>query len=242
MGRGDFVWGWDCRLVFGVEDVGGEGVECAGEEAVADGEGGAVDAVGVGSFGQGGVEAYALTLAGEVDECCAAFAAGYLNDGTVFVREQVLDLSVHGFAEVDGGYGLRVLEFIIAACADAVVAPVVLAGAAGGTAEEQRASVLACGEEHEACAHLVVGHAGRLVLVAVGVVALDPCDELRGTGGVVPVGEVGAVVAALAESLAQGVAVVAGDEVHVLGVLGFLDVAVLKHLAVDVEAVGHEQG
>ena len=71
-------------------------------------------------------------------------------------------------------------ELGIATSADAVVAPIILAGAAVGTAVEQRATMLTSGEEHPTGANLLVGEPGALVGVAICIVALYPGYEVVG--------------------------------------------------------------
>ena len=104
--------------------------------AIFHGENGSTYSVGVRSVGQGGVEFYLVGGGGEVDEHCAGVAAAHFDHFVAVVGEDLFGLTGHSCAEVVGGHDLRVLEFVVAASADAVIAPVVLAGGAGGTAVE----------------------------------------------------------------------------------------------------------
>ena len=90
----------------------------------------------------------------------------------------------------------------------------------------------ACGEDVPCHADLLVGEAGAFVGVAVCVVALDPCHQVAGPHGMLPVVEVDAGDGAFLKGVAQDVAVVRGGLGDVGGILVFLDVLVLEHFAV----------
>ena len=96
-----------------------------------------IDAVGVFAVREVGGHLHLLLFVGEVDEGHALVAAHDGDDGAVIAGGDGLGQACHGRAEPVGGDDLGMLELGIAAGADAVVTPVVVAGAVVGTAEEE---------------------------------------------------------------------------------------------------------
>lgn len=146
--------------LFGVEDVGGHGGDVAVELAAFDGEFAAGDFVLVSTVGQRGAHLDLVVVLADVDEGCTGFAAADFDYGAFLGGGDFFAFAVHACAELVGGHYFGVLEFIVAASAEHVVAPVIFTGASGGTAVEERAAVLAGGEEYPAHAHLGIGHVG----------------------------------------------------------------------------------
>ena len=99
-------------------------------------------------------------LIAEIDQSHTFSVAVYLCDIGLGIDTYIFTVRSHYMAEFVYGHNLRAEEFVVAAVADTVGAPVVLAGASFRTAEEEWPATFACGEESPGGTYLVIGQTG----------------------------------------------------------------------------------
>ena len=179
---------------------------------------------------------------GEIDEYKACVSTTYGYDSSVIGLSDCFGLPVHGAAKFVDSHDFRMLELVVAACAYAIVAPVVITCASGRAAEEERGAVLTGGEKYPTHAYLVVGKSGRFVFVGICVVRFHPCHEMLAVDRVMPSEERVGIEVAFVKHGAEGMAIGRGSEVHVFSIFGFFHITVLEHFAIDEERVaGHAE-
>lgn len=216
-----------------VEDIGSHGGESRLEDAFLDLQALLGHHVPVFPVAQGNGDGHLARLFVQVDDNGGTVAA--LDDDllAVVAIDDIFGLTHVAVAELVDGLHHGVLELVVAHLANLVVAPIVLAGATVRTAVEQRRAILAGGQEDPSQADELIAHAGRGVIVAIGVVRLDPGHQMGGIHRMMPRQQVVGTGIVLIEHVAQHPAIVAGCEVHILGIALLRHIAVLQHLTID---------
>ena len=227
-GQGDLGLEVQAALELGVVDHRDlAGAEGAGDLAVGDGEGPAVDLIGVAAVGHalhGSVLQYDV-LAADVDDDSALVTALDHHDvvGAGGVAEVFLG-AAHFIAEEIHRDDLGIHEEVAALGADLVVAVGAGGGGVHGTAEEQGGALLPGRQDRPGLDDLLLVQLVVAVVVDVVVVGLDPGDGAVGARalGNQHVAHIGGVQIAVVDRVAQTPAVEGegGVEVLLLAVLG----------------------
>ena len=121
---------------------------------------------------------------------------------------------------------LGIEEFIVSARTDEVVAPIVAPGASCGAAEEQWRASVAGGQKHPSHSYLFVGESGRFVMIAIGVVRFNPCDQTVGTSLVVPRFKVDTGGRSFFKNFSEFTAIVACRDVDKLRVFALFNIQI----------------
>ena len=120
-------WGLFCQ------DVGAVGGKGARETAFLHLELLAVDLVAVCAVGQSGGEIDKIGKTADIHHSRAFLATVHQPYLTVFGELQVFLLPAHGVTEFVDGRNFRVLELVVATCAQHIIAEIIVACRAGGT-------------------------------------------------------------------------------------------------------------
>ena len=141
--------------------------------------------------------------------------------------------------ETVGSHYERMLEVVIALDAYEVLAPEVTSRAIASirTIVEQWHTIGTCSEEDPAQTNLQVGESSRFVVVAIGVVTLYPSYQLLRIDGMAVTLHVLAHPVGFLEVVTKIPTQSGSSHTHIFGIFLLLDVPVLKHLAIDEEAV-----